>query len=111
MNLDFALDRLYDVGWTPAADAELERLPDGRRVPTLSCVKREFGRAGLQLSIHHTPKYQCYRASWAPLVAAKDVEADAIRAGTIVASCEREAAVYALAQLHASRTEQPLATA
>jgi len=107
MNLDFAVDRLYEVGWTPADDAELERLPDGRRVPTVSCVKREFGRAGLDLSIQHTPKFRCYRATW---MAADQSHRDA-PAGTVVAACEREAAVYALAQLHAARSEQPAAMA
>jgi len=94
MNLDFAVDRLYDVGWTPGADAELERLPDGRRMPTVSCVKREFDQAGLELLIRHTPEFQCYRATWK--------STDDRASGTVVATSEREAAVYALAQLHAS---------
>ena len=64
MNLDFAVERLYQVGWTPAADEELVRFPDGRHVPSVSCVKREFGRAGLQLSVQRAPRFQCYRASW-----------------------------------------------
>ena len=106
MNLDFAVERLYQVGWTPGDDAELERLPDGRRVPTVSCVKREFGRAGLQLSIQHAPKFQCYRASWSPADKQQD---DA--GGTVVAKCEREAALYALAQLHATRADQPIGVA
>jgi len=103
MNLDFAVDRLYEVGWTPADDSELERLPDGRRMPTVSCVKREFDRVGLELSIQHTPKFHCYRATWKPT--AMDIERQDA-AGTIVAAGEREAAVYALAQLHAKRARE-----
>src|SRR4051812_10604029 len=30
MNLDYALDRLYDVGWLPSMEIELETAPDGR---------------------------------------------------------------------------------
>ena len=103
MNLDFAVDRLYEVGWKPAEDAELERLPDGRRMPTVSCVKREFGRVGLELSIQHNPSFHCYRATWKPT--AMDIEHHDAN-GTIVAACEREAAVFALAQLHAARAQR-----
>ena len=105
MNLDFAVERLYQVGWTPAADEELVRLPDGRHVPSVSCVKREFGRAGLQLSVQHAPRFQCYRASWAPAEkSTDDLQLDpAAHEGAVVGACEQEAVVYALAQLLTAR--------
>jgi hypothetical protein len=110
MNLDFAVERLYQVGWTPDGDEELLRLPDGRRMPSISCVKREFGRAGLQLSVQHAPKFQCYRASWSPAEKSRDeMQLDpASRQGTVVGACEQEAAVYALAQLLTARNANAL---
>jgi len=96
MNLTYAVDRLYQTGWMPTADRELDRLPDGRSFPTVSAVKREFSRAGVELNIKHTPAFNCYRATW--------------NSGTVIGSCEREAAVYALAHLREAHTEQ-LATA
>jgi len=100
MSLEFAIDRLYEVGWTPAEDLESERLPDGRRVPTVSCVQREFDRAGLRLSIAHAPEFRCYRASW-DSEDAKELQAH----GTVIGLTEREAAVFALAQLQDARRQ------
>ena len=31
MNLDFAVERLYEGGWLPAPGEDMERLPDGAR--------------------------------------------------------------------------------
>ena len=31
MNLHYAVDRLYEVGWLPTYEQDLERLEDGRR--------------------------------------------------------------------------------
>jgi hypothetical protein len=103
MNLDYAVDRLYLTGWTAdeCAQQALETLPDGRAFPSLPAIEQEFARAGLSLSIQHTPKFNCYRASWTPSRAAQD----ASRAGTVIGACQREAAVYALAQLR--NAEQP----
>src|SRR5436309_63274 len=105
MNLTYAVDRLYQSGWTPAGDeegGELELLPDGRRFPSIRAVQREFARAGLQLSIKHTPQFSCYRSIWSP--------SGEMPGGTVIGACEREAAVYALAQLREARAEQLLET-
>src|SRR5207302_255286 len=96
----------YEVGWTPGVDAELERFPDGRRVPTVSCVQREFCREGFKLSIEHAPNFHCYRASWSAQ-GAEELKAH----GTVIGLTEREAAVFALAQLReARRRSESLAT-
>ena len=112
MNLDYAVDRLYEAGWTPDTDTAVERLPDGRWYPTLTAIVREFGKAGLQLSVKHNLMFSCYRATWAPQNEPVDVDhvADE-RHGTVVGSCEREAAVYALAQLRSYGGVRQLALA
>lgn len=92
VNLTYAVDRLYETGWLPAAEMDLERLEDGRRYPSVLAVQREFARAGLELSIKQNLMFKCYRATW--------------ESGTVIASCEREAAVYALAQLRLAQIEQ-----
>jgi hypothetical protein len=94
--LGFAVDRLYGAGWSPAGDADLERLPDGRAYPSVLTVQREFARAGLDLAIKHNLVFNCYRASW---TCARGTAPGAAREGTVVGKCENEAAVYALAQL------------
>jgi hypothetical protein len=112
MNLDYAVDRLYDAGWLPNSDTAVERLPDGRWFPTLAAIEREFTAAGLQLSIKHNIMFNCYRATWAPTGERLDVDhiADE-RHGTVVGSCQREAAVYALAQLRSSSGIRQIAMA
>ena len=111
MKLTYAVDRLYDTGWTPTPDADLERLPDGRRFPSVLAVQREFARAGLELSIKHNLVFNCFRSTWGP--AGKPIDparaADA-RHGTVIGACEREAAVYALAQLREAMVERQPAT-
>jgi hypothetical protein len=111
MNLDYAVDRLYEVGWVPAeTGTELERLGDGRRYPTLFTVQAHFGKAGLKLSIKPNLMFNCYQATWCPAEERVDPSHDADeRHGTVVGSCEREAAVYALAQLIAAQAELQLA--
>jgi hypothetical protein len=112
MNLDYAVDRLYEAGWLPAGDTAVERLPDGRWYPTLMAVVREFSSLGLQLSIKHNLMFSCYRATWAPQDEPIDVDHAADeRHGTVIGSCEREAAVYALAQLRSSAGVRQLAMA
>jgi len=100
MNLDYAVDRLYEAGWMPAGDSAMERLGDGRWYPSMMAVVREFSAAGLQLSVKQNLMFRCYRATWAPKGEGLDVDhvADE-KHGTVVGSCEREAAVFALAQL------------
>jgi hypothetical protein len=107
MNLDYAIDRLYETGWTPEMDEGLESSPDGRQFPSLLAVQREFTQAGLELQIKHNLIFKCYRATWAPMGEGLDPShaADA-RHGTVIGSCEREAAVFALAQLRAAKTPQ-----
>ena len=112
MNLEYALDRLYEVGWLPTVDHELETAPDGRRCPSVLAVQREFARAGLELSIKHNLIFNCYRATWAPVgEPLDDSHAADERHGTVVGACQKEAAVYALAQLRAAQMERSYATA
>jgi hypothetical protein len=107
MNLTYAVERLLDTGWPAAGigNSDLESLPDGRPYPTPEAVRQEFAAAGLELSLKHEPTFNCCRATWAP--AGRSADADAERSesslrGTVVGSCEKEAAVYALAQLRAA---------
>jgi len=110
MNVNYAVDRLYEVGWLPTPDCELERLSDGRRYPSILAVQRFFTQAGLELSIKQNLVFNCYHATWAPAGEELDPRHAADeRHGTVVGSCEREAAVYALAQLVAAQAETPLA--
>lgn len=100
MTIDFAVDRLYEVGWNPSFDSESETLPDGRKVPSLAAVQREFAEAGLELSIKQNLIFGCYRATWSR---------DSQVVGTVVGDSEMEAAVYALAQLRAAQPTHQLA--
>jgi len=110
MNLTYAVDRLLESGWLPVEGVDLERLPDGRAYPSNFSIKREFARQGLELSIKQNLIFNCYRATWAPMGEPLDPSHSADeRHGTVVGSCEREAAVYALAQLKAAKAEYQLA--
>jgi hypothetical protein len=104
MNLDYAVERLYQAGWQPWQAAETETLPDGRRFPSVVEVERTFARAGLKLAIQHNAKFNCYRAAWSsdakPSAASP---ASRPQQGTVVGACPREAAVYALAQILAAQ--------
>ena len=109
MNLTYAVERLYGTGWTAGA-ADSERLPDGRRFPSVIAVQREFAQAGLELAIKHNLVFNCYRATWAPIgEPLDDAHSADERHGTVIGACEREAAVYALAQLREARAEKQLA--
>ena len=108
MNLDYAVDRLYETGWTPGMDAELEAGSDGRQFPSVKAIQRAFAKDGLELQVKHNQLYKCYRATWGP----KGEKLDPARAadprhGTVIGSCEREAAVFALAQLRSHKTPVP----
>jgi hypothetical protein len=110
MRLQYAVERLFESGWCPTSDTDLETLPDGRKYPSVRSVQAEFGRAGLVLSIKHNLMFSCYRATWGPL--GEQLDPDTLadhNHGTVVAACEREAAVYALAQFHTARTESEFA--
>jgi hypothetical protein len=117
MTINYAVDRLYETGWLPTVDMELDRLPNGLRFPTVSAVVREFKEAGLELSITPHLMFGCCRAEWTPV--AGHPMADELT-GTVVGSCDREAAVYALAKLREQQVDlrlsavdgqMPLATA
>ena len=112
MNLTYSVDRLYEVGWLPSDEMELERLFDGRRYPTVGAIRKHFKQAGLDLSIKSNEQFKCCRATWAPAGEEIDPEhmADELH-GTVVGSCEREAAVYAMAQVLAAQADRQLATA
>jgi hypothetical protein len=112
MNLTYAVDRLLDAGWLPQDDLDVEHLPDGRAFPSTIAVQREFSRAGLELSIKHNLIFNCYRATWAPLGEPLDPSHAADeRHGTVVGACEKEAAVYALAQLRSTQAGFQLTSA
>ena len=109
MKLTYAVERLYDTGWTPSDDADLERLPDGRRFPSVPAVQHEFARAGLELSIKQNLVFNCFRSTWGPAGEVLDyAHAADERHGTVIGACEREAAVYALAQLREAQAERQL---
>ena len=96
MNLDFSVDKLYETGWQPEVGAigvtsGMERLPDGRWYPSVLKVQGIFALAGFELAIRYVQLFDCYRAVWTDRTGAA--------AGAVVGSDEREAAVYALAQL------------
>jgi len=110
MNLEYALDRLYEVGWIPSVDIDLETAPDGRKCPSVLAVHREFAQAGLELSIKHNLIFNCFRATWAPVgETLDDSHAADEKHGTVVGACQREAAVYALAQRRAAQMERSYA--
>ena len=112
MNIEYAVERLYEVGWIPTVDVELETLPDGRKCPSVLAVQREFARAGLELAIKHNMMFSCYRATWAPAGEPLDPSHAADeRHGTVVGACQREAAIYALAQLRTAQMERQYALA
>jgi hypothetical protein len=112
MNLQYAVDRLCQTGWKPQQEIELETLPDGRPFPGLLAVQNEFARAGLELAIKHNVTFNCYRATWAPIAEPIDADHEPDEChGTVIGSCQHEAAVYALAQLRASQQARQLAMA
>lgn len=106
MNLTYAVERLLETDWTAGSEMDLDRLPDGRRFPSVLAVQQEFARAGLELSIKHNLMFSCYQATWAPVGEPLDPNsASDERHGTVIGACQREAAVYALAQLRSTLVE------
>jgi hypothetical protein len=64
----------------------------------------------MELAIKHNMMFSCYRATWAPIGEPLDPSAVGDeRHGTVIGACEREAAVYALAQLRETVREHQLA--
>lgn len=102
MTINYAVDRLYQTGWLPSNENDLERLSNGLRYPTVAAVGRAFKEAGLELAIRPQLKFRCCRADWTP--AAGNPRAEELT-GTVVGSCEAEAAVYALAKLREQQFE------
>ncbi|CAN5474041.1 hypothetical protein BH09PLA1_BH09PLA1_05820 [soil metagenome] len=114
MNLDYAVDRLYESGWSPVFGPEqYESLPDGRRFPGMESIYREFEHAGLKLSIKHNLVFDTHRATWSPASQPSGAapEQNPQQYGTVIGSSDREAAVYALAQLRESHVPIQLALA
>jgi hypothetical protein len=106
MNLEYSVEQLYETGWQPdatlrGASPELERLPDGRLYPSVLRVQQLFAAAGYELAIRYVQLFECYRASW--------VDRSGAPAGAVVGADEREAAVYALAQLRKMTSRVPAA--
>jgi hypothetical protein len=110
MYLTYAVDRLSETGWLPDYSMDLESLPDGRRFPSVRAVQQEFARGGLELRIKQNLIFSCYRATWGPVGEPLDDDHPIDeRHGTVIGACEREAAVYALAQLREAVRERELA--
>jgi len=101
MNLEYSVEKLYDTGWQPETPASpggakegLERLPNGRLYPSVLKIQEIFAASGYELAIRYVQLFDCFRAVWTDRTGAA--------AGAVVGSDEREAAVYALAQLRKS---------
>ena len=101
MNLEFSVEKLYETGWQPAPPASasaaregLESIPNGRLYPSVLKIQEIFAAAGYELAIRYVQLFDCFRAVWTDRTGAA--------AGAVVGSDEREAAVYALAQLRKS---------
>ena len=99
MKINYAVDRLYETGWLPTEGAQLERLPNGLRYPVMAEVRQVFDDAGLELLITPHLMFGCYRGEWRPRNSTGEL------AGTVIGSCEAEAAVYALAKLREQQFE------
>ena len=109
MNLEYAVDRLLETNWAPSSSTDLETLADGRPFPSVLAVQQEFARAGLELAIKHNLMFHCYRATWCPAGEPLDPShAPDETHGTVIGTCEREAAVYALAQLRLSQAARAM---
>ena len=100
MNLDFSVDKLYETGWHADDANGCERLADGRLYPSVLKVQAAFAAQGFELAIRYVQLFDCYRAVW--------TDSNGAACGAVVGADEREAAVYALAQLRRAHT--PLAT-
>ena len=101
MNLEFSVDKLYETGWHAREPgvAGMERLPDGRLYPSVLKTQELFAAAGFELAIRYVQLFDCYRAVW--------MDRSGAAAGAVVGADEREAAVYALAQLRKSAAPAP----
>lgn len=91
MGLDFAIDELYETGWDASDGSDCSPHTDGRAVPSVGRVRREFQEAGYTLAVRHVALFDCYQAEWRDGAGAA--------CGAVVGRTEAEAAVYALSQL------------
>src|SRR5436189_5764347 len=91
MGLDFAIDALYETGWTAEDAPGCRSHSDGRRYPTEEIVRRSFAEQGYTLTIRHIQLFDCYRAEW------RDDQGQA--SGAVVGQTAEEAAVSAMSQL------------
>lgn len=91
MSLGFAIDALYDTGWTVAEPKGISRFTDGRPYPSQQQVEESFRAQGFTLSVRHIQLFDCHRAEWR--------DASGQPCGAVVGQTAEEAAVYALSQL------------
>ena len=91
MGLDFAIDALYETGWSADDAPACPHHADGRAYPTEQQVRKIFEDQGFDLTVRHIQLFDCYRAEW------RDDQGQAV--GAVVGQTAAEAAVYALSQL------------
>jgi hypothetical protein len=91
MGLEFALDALYETGWTSSLSEKIEHHADGRSYPPIASITQVFVDHGYELSLKHIQLFDCCRAEW------RDTAGQAC--GAVVGQSATEAAVFALAQL------------
>lgn len=91
MGLEFAIDELYATGWSAEDQADCSRHANGRSLPTLARVRREFAAAGYSLDVRHVALFDCHQAQWR--------DAAGMPVGAVVGRTEAEAFIYALSQL------------
>lgn len=92
MGLNFAIDALYQTGWTPEG-SHCKRHSDGRSYPDETFVRKVFEDRGCSLAIRHVQLFDCYRAEW------REQSATPTLAGAVVGQTAEEAGVYAMSQL------------
>ena len=91
MGLNFAIDALYETGWTPDGQ-QCKRHADGRNYPGEELVRKVFEESGYSLTVRHIQLFDCYRAEWREQGAGGS-------AGAVVGQTAEEAGVYAMSQL------------
>jgi len=99
VSINFAIDALYDGGWSTLDFTGCGTAPDGRVYPGLSRVRTEFARLGYDLAIRKVEEFDCFRAEWSRPGSPAE--------GSVVGQSETEAAVYALAQARRALTHAP----
>ena len=98
MGIDFAIEELYQTGWSALDTSGCEPDDTGRWIPTVQRVIAEFAADGLSLELKHVQLFDCFRAEWS--------DASGSPRGGVVGQSEIEAAVYALAQLRKTAARQ-----